>query len=520
MIAGRYSLDRQIGRGGAATVHLAHDEVLGRSVAIKRIDLLPGTTDHDIVRAEREARLAAGINHPHVMSIFDLVKDEDCYWLVMEYVQGRTLAEMISTEGALPPTRAAGIVAQAADALVQANKAGIVHRDVKPSNIMVNDDDHAKLGDFGIARTASDAALTRTGLVSGSPAYLAPEVASGAPATAASDVWSLGGTLFHAITGHPPYVMGENILGGLYKLVHDEPPRLPHDHPVAGLLAVMMVKDPAQRWTVLQVRDDLRRIARGHTSKAVGVQPQEDSLDEKDPTIVLGTPFTSPPVEPVPDVSPKRTPAPRPVPTPDAARPSPVLEEESPSRSRSPALGWIAAVLALVLLAGLGAWLLWPEDGESSDTTAGTPAIEQTEEPQATQEPTEDPTEQPTEQPTEEPTEEPTAEPDPSTTAPAGTRAAMQAFVQNYFSQVTSDPASTFEMLTPQFKAETGGYGRYSGFWNTINSATPYKIQADPQALTTSYTIDYVTTSGRTVTQQGQLQLEQRGEEYLIAGEG
>ena len=227
MIAGRYTLDREIGRGGAGIVHLAHDEVLGRTVAIKRIGLLPGTTDRDIERAQREARIAAGITHPHVVSILDLVKDVDCYWLVMEHVRGRTLAEVVRADGALGAERAAGILAQAADALVQANRAGIVHRDVKPSNIMVSDDDHAKLGDFGIARAASDSALTVTGEVTGSPAYLAPEVASGSPATPASDVWSLGATLYHAVEGRAPYDVGGNVMGGLYRIVHDEPPRLP-----------------------------------------------------------------------------------------------------------------------------------------------------------------------------------------------------------------------------------------------------------------------------------------------------
>ena len=520
MIAGRYTLEREIGRGGAGIVHLARDEVLGRLVAIKRIGLLPGTTGHDIARAEREARLAAGINHPHVVSIFDLVKDEDCYWLVMEHVEGRTLAELIKADGPLPHTRAAGILAQAADALVQAHKAGIVHRDVKPSNIMVNDDNHAKLGDFGIARAASDAALTQTGFVTGSPAYLAPEVASGAPATAASDVWSLGGTLFHALTGRPPYDVGENVLGGLYKIVHDEPPRLPDDHPLAGLLAMMMRKEPDQRWPVVRVRDDLRRIARGQTSKAIGAHPENDHDDDNDATVVLGAPIASRPTDPVP--APAPAPAPvkarpsEPMATPVSDHPAPMGGEPSTSKGRRPSLGWIAAVLALVLLVGTGTWLLWPDGAErSDDTTAGTSGTEQT------QEPTEEPTQEPTEEPTEEPTgtEEPTTEPSTGTDSPAGTRPAMQAFVQDYFSRVTSDPESTFAMLTPEFQAETGGFDRYAGFWSTISSATPYDIQVDPRALTTSYTIDYVTTSGRTVTEQAQLQLRRVGDRFLIAGE-
>ena len=344
MIAGRYTLDREIGRGGAGIVHLARDEVLGREVAIKRIGLLPGTTDRDIERAQREARIAAGITHPHVVSILDLVKDVDCYWLVMEHVRGRTLAEVVRADGALGAERAAGILAQAADALVQANRAGIVHRDVKPSNIMVSDDDHTKLGDFGIARAASDSALTVTGEVTGSPAYLAPEVASGSPATPASDVWSLGATLYHAVEGRAPYDVGGNVMGGLYRIVHDEPPRLPADHPLAGVLARTMVKDPDERWSAEQVRDELRRIARGaRTSDAT-------------------TRMETVPVEPVPAAAP-------PVATPRAAAPPPVSRpvKSAAREPRRAPLGWIAAAAVLVLLAVLGTWLLWPGDGQQPE---------------------------------------------------------------------------------------------------------------------------------------------------------
>ncbi len=272
-------------------MHLAHDEVLGRTVAIKRIGLLPGTTGQDVERAEREARIAAGISHPHVVSIFDLVKDVDCYWLVMEHVKGRTLAEIVKAEGALPPSRAAGILAQAADALVQATRAGIVHRDVKPSNILLSDDEHAKLGDFGIARGASDSALTVTGEVTGSPAYLAPEVASGSPATAASDVWSLGASLYHAVIGRAPYDVAGNVMGGMYRIVHDQPPRLPENHPLAGVLARTMVKDPEQRWSAERVRDELRRVAAGAAMSGVDTTttplPQTAAADVDDHTSTM-----------------------------------------------------------------------------------------------------------------------------------------------------------------------------------------------------------------------------------------
>jgi serine/threonine protein kinase len=504
VIAGRYRLEREIGRGGAGVVHLAHDELLDRRVAVKRIGLLPGTTDDDVLRAEREARLAAGISHSHVVSIFDLVKDEDCYWLVMEHVDGRTLAELVAAEGPLPARRAAAILAQAADALVQAGRAGIVHRDVKPSNIIVSADDHAKLGDFGIARAATDTALTQTGMVTGSPAYLAPEVASGDPATEASDVWSLGATLFHAVAGRAPYDVGQNVLGGLYRIVNGDPPRLPADDPVAGLLAVMMVKDPGRRWPAERVRDDLRRIARGEPSAAPAPVTPDSSDHGEAPTAVLAAGAGATPArDPEPTTPTIAAPAvPRERATAEEAPASPV----APRRSRRVPLGAVSATLALVLLLGLGAWLLWPDD-ESPDPSGGTA------------EPTTSDAQEPSVQPTEEPSEEPTEEPSPSD-GPVATRAAMRTFVEDYFAQVTSDPETTFAMLTPEFQAASGGFEGYSGFWSTIESATPRDIRADPQSLTTTYTIEFVTGSGRTTTEQGSLQLARQGDRLLIAGEG
>ncbi|QSR30644.1 hypothetical protein CFI00_09075 [Nocardioides sp. S5] len=495
MIAGRYTLVREIGRGGAGVVHLGHDEVLDRHVAIKRMGLLPGTTEDDVARARREARLAAGINHPHVVSILDLVQDEDCYWLVMEHVEGRTLTEVVVAEGPLEPTRAAGILAQAADGLVEATRAGIVHRDVKPSNIMVDDHDHAKLGDFGIARSANDAALTRTGLVTGSPAYLAPEIASGSVATTASDVWSLGATLFHAVVGRAPYDMGQNVLGGLYKIVHDDPPRLPDDHPLAAVLAGMMQKDPDERWPVERVRDELRRAANPPAaSAAAGARPDSEA------TLTLGA---------VPGTASAAS-------TPES---SPVAPVTTSSRRDGPPLGRIATVAALVILLGLGAWLLWPDDGDT-DSTAEAPAGQSQEPEPSDTTSSEQPTDEPTDEPTTEPTTEPTSEPTTDEPSPTGGASAMRAFVDDYFSRVTSDPESTFELLTPEFQAQSGGFERYSGFWSTIESAAASDIRADVEAMTVSYTITYVTTSGRTTTEQGRLQLQESGDGYLIAGEG
>lgn len=263
VIADRYSLEREIGRGGMGAVWLGHDAVLGRDVALKRIGLMPGASTPDARRAEREARLAAMVSHPNVVAVFDLAEDGDDTWLVMEHVDGESLGQRLTRRGAMPVAAVIPFFEQCAAALLEAHSAGIVHRDVKPSNIMVTASGEAKLADFGIARNTADPSLTQTGLVTGSPAYLAPEVASGAQATSASDVWSLGATLFHALSGAPPYEVGDNLMGALYRIVHEAPPRLENAGSLGTLLDHTMVHDPSERWTMQQVRDHLRELQAG-----------------------------------------------------------------------------------------------------------------------------------------------------------------------------------------------------------------------------------------------------------------
>ncbi len=291
-IGQRYTLEREIGRGGMGAVWLAVDEVLGREVAVKRVGLFPGGSSPDLLRAQREAKLAARLNHPHVVSVFDFVTEGDEQWLVMEYVAGTNLSSLADQHGGLPPTVAATLLGQAAEALAAAHSAGIVHRDVKPSNILVTDDGTAKLADFGIARARADSTLTASGMVSGSPAYLAPEVASGHTATEASDVWSLGATLFHTLTGRAPYDAGDNVLAAMYQIVHEDPPRLPDVGWPADLLETTMATDPEQRWPMSRVREYL-------TSAPAGTE--RPGVSEVTPTWLLPVssqtpdPFVPPP---------------------------------------------------------------------------------------------------------------------------------------------------------------------------------------------------------------------------------
>ena len=462
MIAGRYTLGREIGRGGSGTVHLAHDEVLGRTVAIKRIGVMPGTDAADMQRAEREARLAASLNHPHVVAVFDLVEEDDCHWLVMEYVEGQTLSQLVRTEGPLETTAAAGLLAQTADALTDAHAGGIVHRDVKPSNILVSDG-VAKLSDFGIARSANDASLTQTGLVTGSPAYLAPEVASGSSATPASDVWSLGATLFHAVSGSPPYDVGGNLIGALYKIVHEEPPSLPDGHPMAGLLGVMLVRDPQERWPMRRVRDELQRLARGQQSQ-VPTRPVP-ARGEQSPTGVLPAVRTTP-VAPIPQAAERH--------------------------HRRWGLIVLAAVLAVAAV--VSAYYL---------AGRGTPEAA---------------TENPVRSASADPSEPTTSEPPAAT--PEETKEQMDAFVTTYLATVTSDPEAAFEMLTPEFQEASGGYEGYIGYWGTVRSASPASIESNPSDRTVGYTVNYVMNTGRQVTENVRLQLQQQDDRFLIAGEG
>lgn len=487
MIAGRYTLGREVGRGGSGIVHLAHDEVLGRDVAIKRIGMVPGADSPDLVRAEREARLAAALNHPHVVAVFDLVEDEGDHWLVMEYVAGSTLAQLSRDQGGLGPQRAAELVGQAADALAAAHGAGIVHRDVKPSNILVAADGQAKLTDFGIARARADASLTQTGLVTGSPAYLAPEVASGASATAASDVWSLGATLYQALTGRAPYDVGDNLVGALYQIVHEDPPRLPEGHPLAPLLAATMVKDPADRWPMDRVRDELARVAAGAAAEAAPTQPLATTpAPAAERTDVL------PPVAPA-----VAAPAPAPVPAPDPTPVEPTASEPAGrpgSRRLDPR--WLAGVLA-ALLAVVVLWWLWPE-GDSDDPTAQRPTQSQD---------------------TSTPSQSPSPSPSDTGADAADTEAAMTQFVTDYLSTVTSDQEAAFTRLTPEFQEASGGFEGYNGWWSTVRSARPRDITADPENLTVSYTVDYVMVNGRRSTESVQLELVRQDGAYLIAGE-
>jgi serine/threonine protein kinase len=459
VIGGRYSFAREIGRGGTSSVWLGRDELLGRRVALKRIGLAPGDDRTDIARADREAQLSARLHHPHVVAVFDVVAEPDTgeRWLVMEYIDGSTLAELVRGGRPLPEPRAVSLLGQAADGLLAAHAAGITHRDVKPSNILVAAGDHVKLTDFGIARRSADPSQTRTGLVTGSPAYLAPEVASGGRGDEAADVWSLGATAFHVLAGRPPYEAGDQVLAMLYRIVNEEPPRLPEADWAAPLLEGTLVRDPAQRWSMEQVRDFL--VAPRRTGPPTTLRTAQQGSEDRSDTRVLAR------------VAPEVPRSPGPGPT---AHPS----RRSMSALVVGGLGLAACVLLAVVLHAV------LSDGSVSGAQARPPA---------------------------------SSSPSAKAVARSPTAAGMEAFIRDYVATVADDPDRAWTMLTPKFQRESGGLDHYRSFWDAATNGQVRRITADPGTLSVSYQVhfdDWDNGPGPTV-----LDLVYADGHYLIDGE-
>lgn len=262
LIGGRYETVRPIGRGGMGTVWLARDTVLGREVAAKQIGDFPGESEGETRRAMREARAAAALNHPNVVAVYDVTEHEGSPWLVMEYVAGPTLASAIRQRGPMTARGAADLGAQLAGALAAAHRAGVVHRDIKPANVLIGGG-RPKIGDFGIARSGTEDHLTQAGLVTGTPSYMAPEVAVGRDHGEAADVWALGATIYFAVEGQDAHAGQGNALATL-RHIATHPPRRPQRAGVLEpVLADMLARDPARRGTMAQALRRLEAIAAG-----------------------------------------------------------------------------------------------------------------------------------------------------------------------------------------------------------------------------------------------------------------
>jgi tRNA A-37 threonylcarbamoyl transferase component Bud32 len=295
----RYEVDKPLGRGGMAQVFRGTDRVLGRTVAIKVLDQKHRNDAKFVTRFRREAQSAAGINHPNVVSVFDTGSEDGLHYIVMEYVDGETLDDVLVREKALPAHRAVAIAEPVARALEAAHQKGMVHRDVKPGNIMLDRSGTVKVVDFGIARAAADDTLTQTGIVLGTAAYLSPEQAQGVAVDPRSDVYSLGCVLYEMLTGRKPFT-GDSALAIAYKHVREDPtppsqvnPDIPPE--LEALVLTAMAKDPAQRFpSGGAMQEALSAAATGEmpAMAAVGAEATEP-LPGGD-TAVMTTPETAP----------------------------------------------------------------------------------------------------------------------------------------------------------------------------------------------------------------------------------
>ena len=264
VIAGRYRLQHVLGNGSMGTVWSAYDEFLHRNVAVKEVLLPHGIPKQEAdalrERTLREARATAMLSHPNVVTLHDVARQDGEPFIVMELMPSHSLAEIIDEHGPLSIIQTAAVADAVAAALEAAHHAGITHRDVKPGNVLIGLDGRIKLNDFGIARNVAETTMTSTGIMLGSPAYIAPEVASGRKATPAADQWSLGATLFAMVEGRPPYDAEDDPLRTVTEVVHGDVPMPPHADELEPVITGLMVKDPEARISLAQVRSQVRPL--------------------------------------------------------------------------------------------------------------------------------------------------------------------------------------------------------------------------------------------------------------------
>ena len=279
LIADRYRLVEPLGQGGMGRVWRARDEVLHRDVAIKELVPPPGLTTDERremrERSLREARAIARLNNINVVRVFDVLRTDADPWIVMEYVASRSLQDALAADGPVSPGRAAEIGLGVLGALKAAHKAGVMHRDIKPGNVLLGEDGRVVLTDFGLATVPGDPNVTRTGLVLGSPAYIAPERARDGTAGPEADLWSLGATLYAAVEGQSPYARSSAI-ATLAALATEPPPPAKRAGPLKAVLNGLLRKDPTQRITADVAERLLRRASdkrpRGAISLLDGVR--------------------------------------------------------------------------------------------------------------------------------------------------------------------------------------------------------------------------------------------------------
>jgi serine/threonine protein kinase len=486
LVADRYRLLSQIGGGGMGTVWVARDELLGRDVAVKQV-LPPANADpHEAEqqrqRALREGRIAARLSHPHAISVYDVAVEAGQPWLVMEYLPSRSLAAVLAEDGLLRVDQVAQIGAQVADALAATHAAGIVHRDVKPANVLIGEGPRVeglvKITDFGISHASGDVTLTQTGQITGTPAFLSPEVAQGREPAPASDVFSLGATLYTCLEGTPPFGMQGNSLQQLHKVASGEidPPQ--RCGALTRPLLRMLAADPAARPTMAEVRDELAGLVARDGDTTTVLMARTDLRSAR--------PQRTQTLPPVPSTTPQ--PAAPPPPAPPPAR-----------RRRGGLWVLVGALVALVLLVG-GIWLGTRGDGGASASPGTTSSSAATSSSSSAS----------SAAPTSESAPTTTTEPpttSSSTPPPATVKAKdVEKFLRDYHQLVIRDPEAAWARTGPTLRSSISEQG-YVAFWSRFSDVKLSDVHVEDGSLTATGQLEFRGQDGSRQREQHQFTL-------------
>ncbi len=501
MVAGRYRLLEEVGSGAMGVVWKAKDERLGRIVAVKRLlvryALAEGLSEETRRRAMREARIAARLQHRNAIAMFDVVEHEGDPCLIMEFLPSRSLSAVLAERGTLTPEEVAEIGAQTAAALAAAHAVGIAHRDVKPGNILLADNGTVKITDFGISRALDDGtATTATSMLAGTPAYLAPEIARGGDPTRASDVFSLGSTLYHALEGRPPFGTSTNPLALLHKVAAGNVPPPRNAGALGPTLMSLMRTEPTERPTMEQAA----------TALAVPTAPSGIPVLTVPAAAAAATTAFAPakPTSTPPSVVPTA------VPTPSAAAP----RQPAGTGPKSNRNLLIVAIVAVLVLVGTVVVILTNKDPGGEGNNAGVGA-----DPGTNQEQPENPGDQPSDPPSEEPSTEPPAQ----NTGPSpadGTIGYSEAgqFVINYYGDV-QNAAGRWAMLSPHAQALFGGQQAFTEYWaayTQVSSANAIGVTENGDgSLNVPVDVTY-TSAGGPATQHRVLRVTRVGGQLVI----
>jgi hypothetical protein len=360
----RYRLGRTLGAGGMGRVWQARDEILDRDVALKEI-LLPDAlvdADREALRRHtlREGRAAARLSHPGVAQVYDAFETEGRAWIVMEYVPSRSLQEALDADGPLPPHEAAEIGLAVLEALISAHAAGVRHRDVKPANVLLATDGRVVLTDFGVAAVDGESLVTSSGLVMGSPSFMAPERIRDGETSPAGDLWSLGATLYTAVEGHPPYAR-PSVMETITAVISEEPPPAQHAAELNPVLEGLLRKSPTDRIDAAEAKRLLQTAISSASAPAApsAEAPAAPPVDSPDASTAVA------PVAPPADSS-GAPPAEAPGGAPDTPPPA------MPARRRIPPALLAAAVAILLVVAAGIAWMTLRPDSHKSTTAVPT----------------------------------------------------------------------------------------------------------------------------------------------------